>query len=54
MPTHFEQLGEIINEDIVAEKMVCSNDPQKFIDEVKIYIEAGFDYVCINNIGKDQ
>ena len=53
-PTHFEQLGEIVNEDIVAEKMVCSNDPQKFIDEVKSYANAGFDHVCINNVGEDQ
>ncbi|WP_414468257.1 TIGR03557 family F420-dependent LLM class oxidoreductase [Methanobacterium sp. ACI-7] len=53
-PSHFEQLAGIINEDIVAEQMVCSNDPQDFIDELRSYEKAGFDHVCINHVGKNQ
>lgn len=53
-PSHFEQLGEIVNEEIVTEKMVCSSDPQVFIDEIQTYQKAGFDHVCLNHVGKNQ
>ncbi len=53
-PSHFEQLGEIVNEDIVAEKMVCSPEPQDFIEEIENYQKAGFDHVCLNHVGENQ
>jgi coenzyme F420-dependent glucose-6-phosphate dehydrogenase len=53
-PSHFEQLGEIITEEILAENMVCSSDPQDFIDEIKNYQKAGFDHVCLNHVGEKQ
>jgi len=53
-PTHFEQLGGIINQDILAEMMVCSSSTQEHINEINNYIKAGFDHVCINNVAKDQ
>ncbi|MGB9937345.1 MAG: TIGR03557 family F420-dependent LLM class oxidoreductase [Methanobacterium sp.] len=53
-PTHFEQLAGIINEDILAEQMVCGNNPQEFIEDIKSYQKAGFDHVCINHVGKNQ
>ncbi|MGZ7049185.1 MAG: TIGR03557 family F420-dependent LLM class oxidoreductase [Methanobacterium sp.] len=53
-PSHFEQLGEIVNEDIVANKMVTSGNPQEFIDEIKTYKKAGFDHICLNHVGENQ
>ncbi len=53
-PSHFEQLGEIINEDILAEQVVCSSDPQDHIDEIKSYAKEGFDHVCVQHVGTDQ
>ncbi|MEN6292569.1 MAG: hypothetical protein ABFD07_11220 [Methanobacterium sp.] len=52
--SHFKQLGEIINEDLLAEQMVCSSDPQDHIDEIKSYVDAGFDHVCIQHVGTYQ
>lgn len=53
-PSHFEQLGEIINEDILAEQMVCSSDPEDHINEIKSYVDAGFDQICIQHVGENQ
>lgn len=53
-PSHFQQLGEIVNEDIVAEKMVCSREAQDFIAEIETYQKAGFDHVCLNHVGENQ
>lgn len=53
-PKHFEQGASILTEDMVAEKIVCGPDPAKHIDQVRAYIDAGFDHVYIHQVGKDQ
>lgn len=39
-PAHFQQLAGIINEDILAEQMVTSNDPDDFIEEINNYMDS--------------
>lgn len=53
-PFHFQQLAGIVNENIVTEQMVCSSNPQDFVDEIKRFAKAGFDHICINHVGKNQ
>ena len=53
-PTHFERLAQRADEKSVAEKVVCSSDPQDHINEIKRYAEAGYDHICIHQIGPKQ
>ena len=52
--THFEQIAEMITKDDVAKNTLCSPDPEKFIKEIKIRIDAGFDHIYFQQIGLRQ
>ena len=38
----------------VAESVICGPDPQRHIELIKQYIDAGFDHVYIHQVGPDQ
>lgn len=52
--THFERLAKKADEKSVAEKIVCSNDPEDHINEIKRYADAGYDHICMHQIGPKQ
>lgn len=53
-PEHYEHLAKMVDEEDVAKKITCGPDPRKHIDNLKKYIDAGFDHICIHQIGSDQ
>ena len=53
-PAHFEQASELVTPDRVAANVTCGADPEAHVAAVKEYVDAGFDTVYINQIGKDQ
>jgi len=53
-PKHFEQLAEIVTEDMVAERIVCGSDVDRHIQAIEEYLDAGFDHVYIHQVGPDQ
>ncbi|MEV5276876.1 LLM class F420-dependent oxidoreductase [Streptomyces sp. NPDC051994] len=53
-PRHFEQASELVTPDRVAANVTCGADPEAHVAAVKEYVDAGFDTVYINQIGKDQ
>jgi G6PDH family F420-dependent oxidoreductase len=54
LPAHFEAVAELVTEDAVAESVTCGSDPQKHLDAITKYAEAGYDHVCIHQVGPDQ
>jgi hypothetical protein len=54
MPAHFEQATAHVTEDQVAEAIACGPDPDRHAEAVRRYLNAGFDLVCISQVGKDQ
>jgi coenzyme F420-dependent glucose-6-phosphate dehydrogenase len=34
--------------------VICSPDPQRHIDAIKEYVDAGFDHIYIHQVGPDQ
>lgn len=52
--THFQQLAQFIDKEDIAKSTLCSADPQKHIDKIKGSIDAGFDHVCVHQIGPNQ
>ena len=54
LPQHFEQVAELVTEETLAETVVCGPDPQKYLEDIKKYVEAGFDHVWLHQVGPDQ
>ncbi|QHC32229.1 LLM class F420-dependent oxidoreductase [Streptomyces sp. HF10] len=53
-PRHFEQLHELVTEDMVRENVVCGDDPDEHAAALRAFAGAGFDRVYVNQIGPDQ
>lgn len=51
---HFEQAAEMVNEDDVAQKIVCGPDSRRHLESIQKFIDAGYDHVYIHQIGPDQ
>ncbi|MET8583091.1 LLM class F420-dependent oxidoreductase [Streptomyces collinus] len=53
-PRHFEQLADLVTEDMVREKSVCGDDVDEHVAALSAFADAGFDRVYVNQIGTDQ
>ncbi len=53
-PKHFESAVEMVSEDDVAEQVVTGDDPDDYLDEVRSYVDAGFDRVYLHQTGPNQ
>jgi hypothetical protein len=53
LPMHFEAVAELVAEDAVAESITCGPDA-KHLAAIRKYAEAGYDHVCVHQVGKDQ
>jgi coenzyme F420-dependent glucose-6-phosphate dehydrogenase len=54
LPQHFEQAGQTVREEDVAESVVLGPDPEKYLAKIQEYEKAGFDHVWLHQIGPDQ
>jgi G6PDH family F420-dependent oxidoreductase len=50
-PKHFEQASELVTKEMIKESFVCGNDPQKHLEMIDKYRQAGFDEVYVANTG---
>jgi G6PDH family F420-dependent oxidoreductase len=53
-PGHFEQAAQMVREEDVAKVIVCSPDPQRHLEQIQSYVDAGIDHVYVHQIGPDQ
>ncbi len=53
-PKLFEQVATLVTEEQATEHVICGADPQKHIDLIKTYLDAGFKKISIHNIGPNQ
>ena len=54
LPRHFEQTAKMLSADDVAETVPCGPDPERHLDAIREYVDAGFDHVYVHQIGPDQ
>ena len=54
LPEHFEQASKQVAEDDVAEEIPCGPDPERHVEAIRTYEEAGFDHIYVHQIGPDQ
>jgi G6PDH family F420-dependent oxidoreductase len=53
-PAHFEQAVELVDEERVTGMVPCGPDPERHLDTIRKYAEAGYDGVFVHQIGPDQ
>ena len=54
LPEHFEQASQNVTEDDVAETIVCGPDPERHLEQLRQYVDAGYDHVYVHQVGPDQ
>ena len=53
-PVHFEQLAEMVTEEMVASEIPCGPEPEPVIESIRKYLDAGYDHVYLHQVGPDQ
>jgi coenzyme F420-dependent glucose-6-phosphate dehydrogenase len=53
-PAHFEAAFKPISEEQVARVVVCGPDPGRHLAAIRRASRAGYDHVCVHQIGPDQ
>jgi G6PDH family F420-dependent oxidoreductase len=54
LPAHFEAVAKLVTEDEIAESVTCGPDPKKHLAAIRKYVEAGYDHICVHQVGKEQ
>jgi coenzyme F420-dependent glucose-6-phosphate dehydrogenase len=53
-PKFFEQAAKMVKEEDVAQAIICGPDPQRHLEKIKEFADAGFDHVYVHQVGPDQ
>jgi G6PDH family F420-dependent oxidoreductase len=53
-PAHFEQAASLLSEDDMAEIVACGPDPDRHVEMIQRFVDAGCDHVYVHQIGPDQ
>jgi G6PDH family F420-dependent oxidoreductase len=54
LPRHFEQASRGVTGDDVAKHILCGPDPERHLEQIRAFAEAGFDHVYVHQVGPDQ
>lgn len=53
-PEDFEAATSVLSEDQVVEHTPCGPDPDRHVEAIRRFMDAGFDHVYVHQIGPDQ
>jgi G6PDH family F420-dependent oxidoreductase len=51
---HFEQAVKMLSREQRTENIPCGPDPQRHLENIQKFIDAGYDHVYVHQIGRDQ
>jgi coenzyme F420-dependent glucose-6-phosphate dehydrogenase len=54
IPEHYEAAAELLTEDDVAETVICGPDPERHLEAIREYEQAGFTHVYVHQVGREQ
>lgn len=54
LPAHFEQAATLAREEDIARAVICGPDPARHREALERHLAAGFDHVCVHQVGPDQ
>ena len=47
-------MAGLVTAEQVAESVTCGPDPERHLAAIRKYAAAGFDHICVHQVGKDQ
>ena len=50
-PQHFEQASQLVTRESTAESIVAGNDVERHVQQLRDYVDAGYDEVYVANMG---
>jgi G6PDH family F420-dependent oxidoreductase len=53
-PKHFEQAVSPLHKEDVVKSFACGPDPERHIDSIQKYVDAGYDEIYVTQVGTDQ
>ena len=53
-PAFFAQAAHLVQEDDIAQVVVCGPDPAKHIAKIQQFVAAGYDHVYVHQVGPAQ
>src|SRR5918911_4992163 len=53
-PAHYEQAATLVTEAMVGEAFPCGLDPERHLEAIREYIDAGYDEVYVLQVGPEQ
>ncbi|MDQ3991656.1 MAG: TIGR03557 family F420-dependent LLM class oxidoreductase [Actinomycetota bacterium] len=54
LPRHFEQATQTLTIDDVAQTVPSGPDPERHLEEIRKFVDAGYDRVYVHQVGPDQ
>jgi G6PDH family F420-dependent oxidoreductase len=54
LPSHFEKTGKLVTKERIAEEVPCGPDPEKHLQGIRKFMDAGYDHICVHQVGPDQ
>jgi G6PDH family F420-dependent oxidoreductase len=54
LPAHFEAVAKLVTEEEIAESITCGPDAARHLAAIRTYVRAGYDHICVHQVGKDQ
>jgi coenzyme F420-dependent glucose-6-phosphate dehydrogenase len=54
LPGQFEEAAAMVDEETIAQVVVCGPDPEAHLQGIRRFAEAGFDNVYVHQVGPDQ
>ncbi|HEV7774203.1 MAG TPA: alcohol dehydrogenase catalytic domain-containing protein [Conexibacter sp.] len=54
LPAYFEQAAQLATEDALAESIACGPDPERHLEFIRRYAQAGYDHIFLHQVGPDQ
>lgn len=54
LPVYFEQTAKLVTPEEVQKNYILGSDPEAHLEELKKYVEAGYDHIYVHQIGPDQ
>jgi G6PDH family F420-dependent oxidoreductase len=53
-PKHFEQAAAPLHKEDVVKSFACGPDPERHLESIQKYVDAGYDQIYVTQVGPDQ
>ena len=54
LPSQFGAATQLVTKETVAENVACGPDPERHVEQIKKFVDAGYDEVYLGQMGYDQ